>query len=69
MGNSLMDNQAFKLLVATIDEIKDDVKLVRSDLESVKKDIGHYKGFIGGVVFVFGVVWSGITYFFSGLKS
>ncbi len=64
-----MDNQAFKLLISTIDEIKSDVKLVRGDLESVKKDIGHYKGFVGGVVFVFGIIWGGINYFFSGIKS
>lgn len=64
-----MDNQAFKLLTDAIDEIKDDVKAMRVDMAGVKKDIGHYKGFIGGVVFVLSTVWMGVTYLFSSQKS
>lgn len=56
-----MDNQAFELLKDAIDDLKTDVK-------EIKKDLGHYKGFLGGVSFVFAVAWSGITYFLSNLK-
>lgn len=57
-----MDNQAFGLLKDSIDELRKDVK-------EIKTDLGHYKGFLGGVVFVFTLVWSGITYFLSQFKS
>lgn len=57
-----MDNQAFQLLKDSIDELRNDVK-------EIKKDLGHYKGFLGGVTFVFSIAWSGITYFLSHLKS
>lgn len=57
-----MDNQAFELLKSSIDEIRADVKEIRTDL-------GHYKGFLGGISFVFAILWSGITYFISHLKS
>jgi len=60
-----MDNQAFKLLTDKLDELGKSIKDVSSDLSEVKKDLGHYKGFLGGVTFVFTVAWSGITYFIS----
>ena len=56
-----MDNQAFELLKDSIDELRKDVK-------EIKTDLGHYKGFLGGVVFVFTIAWSGITYFISHVR-
>jgi hypothetical protein len=56
-----MDHQAFELLKSAIDDIKQDVK-------EIKTDLGHYKGFLGGVSFVFAVAWSGVTYFLTNLK-
>lgn len=56
-----MNNQAFELLKDSIDELRKDVK-------EIKTDLGHYKGFLGGVVFVFTIAWSGITYFISHVK-
>ena len=41
-----MDHQAFELLKDSIDELRKDVK-------DIKSDLGHYKGFLGGIVFVF----------------
>ena len=57
-----MDHQAFELLKDSIDELRKDVK-------DIKSDLGHYKGFLGGVTFVLTVAWSGVTYFLSRLKS
>lgn len=56
-----MDNQAFELLKDAIDDLKQDVK-------GIKKDLAHYKGFLGGVSFVFALAWSGVTYFISQFK-
>jgi hypothetical protein len=56
-----MDHQAFELLKDSIDELRKDVK-------DIKTDLGHYKGFLGGIVFVFTLMWTGITYFISHLK-
>lgn len=56
-----MDNQAFELLKSAIDELRQDVK-------EMKTDLGHYKGFLGGVSFVFALAWSGVTYFLTNLK-
>jgi len=56
-----MDNQAFELLKSAIDELRQDVK-------EMKTDLGHYKGFLGGVSFVFALAWSGVTYFLTNLR-
>lgn len=58
-----MDHQAFDLLKEAINEIRTDVKTLGSDVVKIKNDIGHYKGFIGGIVFCFTVAWTGVTYF------
>lgn len=63
-----MDNQAFQLLKSKLDELGTDIQSIRKDLDIVKGDLGHYKGFLGGVVFVFTVAWSGVTYFLSHLN-
>ena len=63
-----MDNQAFELLKTKLDELGADIKDMRGDLGKVKDDLGHYKGFLGGVSFVFAVAWAGITYFISSIK-
>ena len=59
-----MDRQAFKLLTDTMEELRRDIKAVRQDISAVKTDLGHYKGFLGGVTFVFGILWTGFTFFF-----
>ena len=53
-----MNNQAFELLKDAIDELK-------SDVRDIKKDLGHYKGFVGGVMFAFTALWSFMTYYFT----
>ena len=60
-----MDHQAFELLKDKLDDIKSDISGLRGEVNSVKDDLGHYKGFLGGVTFVFTVLWSGLTYFFT----
>lgn len=62
-----MDNQAFQLLKEKLDELGADIRSIRKDVDSVKNDLGHYKGFLGGMAFVFSVAWSGITYVISHL--
>lgn len=57
-----MDNQAFELLKSSIEEL-------RADVKDIKNDLGHYKGFLGGITFVFSVIWAGVTYFFTNYKS
>lgn len=54
----MMDNQAFELLKDAIDELKVDVK-------DIKSDLGHYKGFIGGVMFCTTAIWTFLTYYFT----
>lgn len=63
-----MDNQAFELLKNKLDELKDDISDIKKDVASVQQDLGHYKGFLGGVSFVFALAWSGVTYFLTNIK-
>lgn len=63
-----MDNHAFELLLKKLDEHGTDLKEMRIDITKVKDDLGHYKGFLGGVSFVFALAWSGVTYFLTNIK-
>ena len=63
-----MDNHFYDLLMKKLDDHGNDLKSMRDDLSEVKSDLGHYKGFLGGVTFVFSIAWAGITYFLSNFK-
>lgn len=62
-----MDNQAFKLLMDKLNEHGDGIDEIKAGLSEVKSDLSHYKGFVGGVLFVFTAVWTGVTFFWDKL--
>ncbi len=53
-----MDNHAFELIKEKLDDLSKDVKDIRKDLDT-------YKGFFGGVLFVFTSLWTIVTYWFN----
>ena len=53
-----MDNQAFELIRDKLDELGKIASKNTEAIDEIKKDLRHYKGFIGGVLFVFTALWS-----------
>lgn len=56
-----MDHESYRLLKEIIDEVRNDVK-------EIKQDLGHYKGFVSGILCVFTILWAGATFFWDKIK-
>ena len=63
-----MENQAFALIMAKLKEQDTKLDDLSDDMLEVKRSMSHYKGFVGGVLFVFATVWTAATFFWDRVK-
>jgi hypothetical protein len=47
---------------ANFAELKAEVKALRDDVATIKQQLGQWKGFFGGIVFVLSALWAVITW-------
>jgi hypothetical protein len=60
--HTAQDAKSFEELKADFEELKAEVKASRKDIAAIQQQLGQYKGFFGGVLFVITAVWAFIQF-------
>jgi hypothetical protein len=60
--HTAQDAENFRALKEDVVELKKEVVALRADVSVIKQQLGQWKGFFGGIVFVLSALWAVITW-------